>query len=192
MSERKKCQPGCTCGKHKAAGGRSACLEDCTCKRHGRPKREVPIEEKRARDRRNAQRSREKDREPSREAARKWSGKNPDYRLMYKFGMTRKQWERLFDDQQGLCYLCNEPLNIELFHKIHVDHDHSCCRGERSCGTCVRGLACINCNLGIGRFGESPERLRRVADNLEMANRRVRSDSSRQGVIPGLEIKEAD
>lgn len=185
-----KCGPGCQCGRHKTAAGRSACLEGCTCKRHGRPKREVPIEEKRSRDRVNAQRSREKDREPSREAARKWGAKNPNYGVEYRYGMNQEQWNRMFSAQGGLCYLCAEPLDVATPRKVHVDHDHACCRGERSCGTCVRGLACFSCNVGIAKFGESPDRLRRVADNLEMANRRVRSDRSRQGVIPGLERQE--
>jgi hypothetical protein len=57
---------------------------------------------------------------------------------------------------------------------VHIDHDHSCCRGKKSCGTCVRGLACGDCNTGVGLFGDDPERMRRVADSLEMANRRLR------------------
>lgn len=172
-----KCEPGCECKKHLPAAGRSACPDRCTCKRHSRAKREVPVEEKRARDRANARRSRAEDREPSREAARKWAAKNPDYRLRYKFDMTQEQWDEMFEAQGGMCYLCDEFLDTEGLRKIHVDHDRACCRGDRSCGTCVRGLACFNCNVGIAKFGENPERLRRVADNLEMANRRVRGNS---------------
>lgn len=78
------------------------------------------------------------------------------------------------EEQQGCCYLCNEPLDMEAYRAVHVDHDHSCCRGQKSCGTCIRGLACQKCNQGIGQFGDDPERMRRVADNLEMANRRLR------------------
>jgi hypothetical protein len=57
--------------------------------------------------------------------------------------------------------------------KIHVDHDHSCCRGVRSCGKCVRGIACEPCNKGIGAFGDDPERLMRVAERLAAASAEV-------------------
>lgn len=36
-----------------------------------------------------------------------------------------------------------------------VDHDHACCPGERSCGVCVRGFLCGNCNSAIGLLGDS-------------------------------------
>ena len=55
-----------------------------------------------------------------------------------------------------------------------VDHDHSCCPGSKTCGKCLRGLACQKCNQGIGQFGDDPDRMRRVADNLEAANCRLR------------------
>ena len=57
----------------------------------------------------------------------------------------------MYEDQQGLCALdgCTNPPEC-------VDHDHSCCPGKRSCGGCVRGLTCKNCNLMLG-FAEDSE-----------------------------------
>lgn len=78
------------------------------------------------------------------------------------------QWQAMCDDQHGKCYLCLRPLP-ENRTKIAVDHDHRCCRKDRSCNFCRRGLACADCNSGIGWLGDSPGRMRTAADNLERA-----------------------
>lgn len=97
-------------------------------------------------------------------------------RLTSEYGLSPERLEEILVAQDGCCYLCGEPLDLEAKGngKFHIDHDHSCCRGRKSCGSCVRGLACKKCNTGIGMFGDDPERMRRVADNLEMATRRLR------------------
>lgn len=48
-----------------------------------------------------------------------------------------------------------------------VDHDHECCPGSRSCGRCVRGFLCPNCNAASGMVGENPSVARRLADYIE-------------------------
>jgi hypothetical protein len=95
--------------------------------------------------------------------------------MKHRYGLDQDGFAGLAEVQGGCCYLCGEPLDLDNPTKIHVDHDHLCCRGKRSCGQCVRGLACDPCNRGIGHFGDDPERMRRAADNLEMANRQLRS-----------------
>ena len=91
------------------------------------------------------------------------------YSLKHKFGLTLERWDEILIEQSGRCYLCEEPMN----GVIHVDHDRSCCSGNKSCGRCVRGLAHQKCNQGIGQFGDDPYRLRRAADNLEKATIRL-------------------
>lgn len=35
---------------------------------------------------------------------------------------------------------------------ICVDHDHKCCPGQYSCGKCIIGLLCRNCNAMLGQY----------------------------------------
>lgn len=91
-------------------------------------------------------------------------------------------WDELFAQlwhtQQGKCYLCEDPLDRGKYRGIHLDHDHSCCRLGRSCEKCRRGLACMQCNSLIGWAKDDPDRMRRIADNLEAANILVRQRMS--------------
>lgn len=52
------------------------------------------------------------------------------------------------------CDICGTDEWGGHHNRPHVDHDHSCCPGERSCGKCVRGVLCNNCNLGLGFLRE--------------------------------------
>lgn len=68
--------------------------------------------------------------------------------------------ERLNEIFSGGCDLCGEYV------KLFVDHDHSCCPGDKSCGDCVRGGLCQHCNTGLGYFKDSTTRLRRAVEYL--------------------------
>ena len=91
-------------------------------------------------------------------------------------GLAPDDWARLWTDQRGRCYLCSDPLSRGDRSRslVVVDHDHRCSCGRfRSCRWCRRGLACLRCNVLIGMADDDPERLRRIADNLERAQKRV-------------------
>ena len=94
-------------------------------------------------------------------------------RLKWKHGMWPEEWSAMYGAQEGRCYLCNCVLDIETENMTHIDHDHNCCPPESSCTICRRGLACRGCNRAIGFADEDPVRLRRMADALEAAQRRV-------------------
>lgn len=52
-----------------------------------------------------------------------------------------------------LCPICG----IELTEKgSAIDHDHSCCDSDPTCGECVLGIICVKCNAGIGYFDNHP------------------------------------
>lgn len=65
-------------------------------------------------------------------------------------GLTETQFAEMLIAQGGLCLVCR----CDLGHlkrdggRIHVDHCH---RSGR-----VRGLLCLQCNVGLGMFRDSP------------------------------------
>ena len=100
-------------------------------------------------------------------------------RLWHFYRMTEEDWASHWKFQVGRCASCNASLGTGT---PHVDHDHSCCPGERSCGGCVRGLLCRSCNLAIGIANDDPAVLRSMADYLDRANF---SDEYRRLVLEG-------
>lgn len=89
--------------------------------------------------------------------------------LWRRHGILPEDWANLWLAQDGRCYLCGEGLS----GKVAVDHDHSCCGQNQSCGICRRGLTHTLCNVSIGFAGDDPARLRRMADALESAQQEV-------------------
>lgn len=75
-------------------------------------------------------------------------GKRRQYVLAKNFQMTPNTFEAIFNMQGRKCAVCrcSEPTG----HGWTVDHDHACCPGEKSCGKCVRGILCMNCNNMLG------------------------------------------
>jgi Autographiviridae endonuclease VII len=65
-----------------------------------------------------------------------------------KFSITEDDYNKMFDEQMGLCAICHKPENDI---KLAVDHDHETGR--------VRGLLCKRCNMGIGLLGDNPDTL---------------------------------
>lgn len=115
-------------------------------------------------------------------AAQRWAQRNPErvaaYQAEYRnrpgrkramrdlyyrrtFGITADDVDALIERQGGKCVICaRTPTRLASWH---VDHCHET-------GT-VRGMLCIDCNQGIGKFHEDAVRLRAAADYLESASR---------------------
>lgn len=82
-------------------------------------------------------------------------------------------WREWYEKQDGLCYLCQEPLPLD-HSKFVMDHDHACCPGTRSCERCRRGLAHQACNRLLGHAGDDPEKLMRIASSFGKAQEETR------------------
>lgn len=72
-----------------------------------------------------------------------------DRSLQRKYGISREDYDRMLAEQDGHCALC--PATEETAGRLQVDHDHKNGRN--------RGLLCGNCNRGLARFGDDPNRL---------------------------------
>ncbi len=99
---------------------------------------------------------------------RKRYAEDPEYRALIsernrrlRYGLTGDDFRARLASQGGRCAVCRtaDPGTKDW----HIDHDHSCCPGMRSCGACVRGLLCTQCNTGLGMFGDDTERLHAAA-----------------------------
>lgn len=80
--------------------------------------------------------------------------------LLARYGLTEDAFHVRLDAQNHECAVCREPLSQD--HRVHVDHSHE--SGH------VRGLLCLNCNVGLGMFRDDPARLRLAALYLEEHN----------------------
>ena len=69
--------------------------------------------------------------------------------------LTKSQYEILVMQQNGCCAICGTDEPGRGNQGWSVDHDHLCCSGRWSCGKCVRGLLCHQCNIGLGSFHDS-------------------------------------
>ena len=105
-------------------------------------------------------------------------GSDPAYRAS-RMGLRKRhggmsEYQRMWEEQGGRCYLCGQSMEGAPKRFIHVDHDHSCCpagpKGSKSCPACRRGLVHMACNAIIGLARENPDLLRVIADNLSAAD----------------------
>lgn len=79
-----------------------------------------------------------------------------------KYGLDNQALSGLLSN--NVCEICGSSPGLTA---LHIDHDHSCCPLGGSCGKCVRGLLCSDCNMSLGKFKESEAVLRSALAYLE-------------------------
>lgn len=75
------------------------------------------------------------------------SGEYRDYNYRSKYGITLEDYNRMFEEQGGVCATCGQPESRAATDSLAVDHDHE--TGK------VRGLLCSNCNRSLGLLKEN-------------------------------------
>lgn len=80
------------------------------------------------------------------------------------YGLTRDDYVNMEKSQNGVCKICGEPEKYKK--RLSVDHDHACCSGSKSCGKCIRGLLCSNCNRVLGQVNDNVETLQTMIEYL--------------------------
>jgi hypothetical protein len=74
--------------------------------------------------------------------------------LMRNYRISLEVWEDIFSKQGNVCLICSKDSR-----RFVVDHDHECCPGKKTCGRCIRGIICENCNKTLGLIKDSKETL---------------------------------
>ena len=90
--------------------------------------------------------------------------------LQRTYGIDQAGYDEMLRAQGGRCQICasDEPGADRRF--FAVDHNHKCCPGKKSCGKCVRGLLCMNCNQGLGKFRDDVNLMARAIAYLTEEN----------------------
>lgn len=81
-----------------------------------------------------------------------------------KYGLTPEQYDRMVEDQGGVCSICLQPETATrrgVVKHLAVDHDHT--KGPID-GR--RGALCQSCNTSLGGFRDDPELLVRALEYL--------------------------
>ena len=86
-------------------------------------------------------------------------GKGWAKHILKEYGMTPEDYVRLLKAQKGSCAICGRRNHKPKHRRLDVDHDHA--TGE------TRGLLCLQCNAGLGQFGDSVERLQLAVAYLQ-------------------------
>lgn len=97
-----------------------------------------------------------------RERNRYHSDKNHsrDKHLRKRFKITLEQFNKLLEQQHGVCAICGGPP--VMGQSLHVDHDHQ--TGQ------VRGLLCGRCNTGIGLLGDTEAGISKALEYFRKAS----------------------
>lgn len=92
-------------------------------------------------------------------------------RRLRQYGLTLERFDDILREQGGACAICRftiGPTSIPgEVSAWRIDHDHACCPGAKTCGRCLRGLLCHNCNISLGNVRDNLTTLKNMIHYLE-------------------------
>lgn len=83
-----------------------------------------------------------------------------DPRRFKRHGITKEIYDKLLSKYDGKCWICKD------LDGTHIDHDHKCCDKAHSCGKCISGILCGNCNTAIGLLKDSVDNVKSALDYI--------------------------
>ena len=99
----------------------------------------------------------ERAKESGKKSARLWYLRHKEdirgRRRFAKYGIAPEKFVALMNRCGKACEICGVKFSKKILPCL--DHDHGCCDREGSCGECIRGLLCSNCNHVIGNAQDS-------------------------------------
>jgi hypothetical protein len=114
---------------------------------------------------------REENIDKAKQISNDWKKDNPEkasLTRLSRYNLSAEDFNLKLKEQKNRCAICDCPF----IQTPHVDHDHNCCLEKcHSCGKCIRGLLCKDCNFGLGRFKDDTEVLERAIQYLKKYNK---------------------
>jgi|SRR5688572_4345064 len=82
---------------------------------------------------------------------------NPARQLKFRYRLNVQEYSEKLLKQQGLCAACG--IMPPPGKGLELDHDHSCCNKEKTCGKCLRDFLCPPCNKILGHAKDNEHQL---------------------------------
>ncbi len=102
----------------------------------------------------------------------KFRKKIRDYRLRKEYGITSEDYERMMEEQDEKCAICRKGGFPKTGPKrLNIDHNHT--TGK------VRGLLCVDCNNGVGRFHDDIDFMHNAIQYLIKHDGKEENDSNK-------------
>jgi len=88
------------------------------------------------------------------------NNKRRENRYKKDYNITLEEYDNMFEEQNGCCYICGcRPKG----YRLHVDHNHKTKE--------VRALLCFQCNYRLGAFEKDYERFSNYLRDRDKAYR---------------------